>query len=260
MSERKDIPTPKPLPPFGYWEYYQELDYLNPTSPETLLNIGKTCGLNSSSRVLDVGSGKGTVAILWAQEFGCPVVGVDDLPRMVIESRRRAAEAGLQDRIVFRNMDASDIDTQFREPFDLVCSFGSMFIWGYQEGLQRLIHLITPGGYLVFSDLVFTDRNIDPEFLRRAGYTRDEYPTMLELHDHLNILGWEAIKTWEATPKEWQYYLDGTTRALKWYNNLHPGIINPFVESEKEWVACIRETGDKWVRFVHVVAKERRQV
>jgi cyclopropane fatty-acyl-phospholipid synthase-like methyltransferase len=258
MSQRNDVSAPQPLPPFGYWEYYQELDYLNPTSPETLLDIGRTCGLNSSSRVLDVGSGKGTVAILWAKEFGCRIVGVDDLPRMVIESRRRAAEAGLQDLTVFRDMDASDIDTQFREPFDLVCSFGSMFIWGYQEGLQRLTRLVSPGGCLAFSDLFFSDQKIDPDFLRRAGYISDEYPTILQMRDHLNMLGWETVKTWEATASEWRYYLDGTTRALTWYNSLHPGIINPFVESEKEWVECIRETGNKWVRFIHIVAKERR--
>ena len=189
MSTHNDISTPRPLPPFGYWEYYQELDFLNPTSPETLADIGRTCRLDSSSRVLDVGCGKGTVAILWVKEFGCRVVGVDDLPRMIVESRRRVANAELQNRIIFRTMDASDIDTQFREPFDLVCSFGSMFIWGYQEGLKRLSRLVTPGGCLAFSDLVFTDQNVDPNFLQRAGYTRDEYPTMLQLQNHIEILG-----------------------------------------------------------------------
>jgi SAM-dependent methyltransferase len=258
MSKRNHVPRSQPLPPFGYWEYYRELDFLNPTSPETLLDVGRACGLNSASRVLDVGCGKGTVAILWVREFGCRVVGVDDLPRMIVESRRRAADAGIQDRTVFRIMDASDIDAQFQEPFDVVCSFGSMFIWGYQEGLQRLSRLVSPGGSLAFSDLIFTEASVDPQFLRKAGYAHDEYPTMSQLRDHIELMGWDITNIWEAAAREWQYYLDGTTRALTWYNSLHPGIINPFVESEKEWVDCIRETGDRWVRFVHVVARERR--
>jgi len=258
MPQHDDMPTPRPLPPFGYWEYYQELEFLNPTSPETLLKIGHACRLNKSSCVLDVGSGKGTVAILWAQEFGCHVIGVDNLPRMIVEARRRVAQAGLSDRIVFRNLDATDIDAQITDSSDLVCSFGSLFIWGFRQGLQRLINLVAPGGFLAVSDLFFLSQNIDPEFLRRAGYTQDEYPTLAELQECLNILNWEIVKTWEASPKEWQHYLDGTTRALNWYNDLHPGIMNPFVESEKEWAACIKEAGDKWIRFVHAVARERR--
>jgi cyclopropane fatty-acyl-phospholipid synthase-like methyltransferase len=258
MAQHKPTITTKSLPPFGYWEYYQELDILNPTSPETLLDIARTCQVNASSRILDVGSGKGTIALLWAKEFGCRVIGVDNLPRMILESRKKATELGLNDRVMFRIMDAGDIDTQFRESFDVVSCFGSMFIWGFQQGLQRLNRLISPGGSLVFSDAFFTDNNVDENFLKRTGYRKDEYPTISQMQEFLNIMGWEIIQTWVANDREWQHYLNGTSKALNWYNKLHPGIVNPFVESEKEWAACLKETNRKWIQFIHVVAKERR--
>jgi len=210
MARRKSIPSQRPLPPFGYWEYYHELDFLNPTSSEILLDIGRTCGLDRSSRVLDVGSGKGTVAILWAQEFDCRVVGVDNLPRMVLEARRRAAECEVNDQVMFRTMDGSDIDSAFRQPFDVVCCFGSLFIWGMEEGLQRLVRLVTPGGVLAFSDLVFAKQPVDPQFLRRAGYSPNEFPTLDQLHQILDVIGWEIVQIWDAGDDEWQYYLEGT--------------------------------------------------
>ena len=258
MARRKSIPSQRSLPQFGYWEYYRELDFLNPTSSEILLDIGRACGLDLSSRVLDVGSGKGTVAILWAQEFGCHVVGVDNLPRMVLDARNRALECELNTRVMFRIMNGSDIDSSFGQSFDVVCCFGSLLIWGMEEGLQRLVRLVAPGGMLAFSDLVFTEQPVDPQFLRRAGYSPDEFPTLDQLRQILHMIGWEIVQIWEAGDEEWQYYLEGTGKALEWYNSMHPGIVNPFVEAEKEWAASLKETNRQWIQFVHVVARERR--
>jgi cyclopropane fatty-acyl-phospholipid synthase-like methyltransferase len=248
------------LPPrtFGYWEYYRELDYLNPTSPDILLQIGRAAGLNPDSRVLDVGSGKGAVAILWAEHFGCSVLGVDNLPEMTNESRQRAADSNVADFVEFRTLNATTIDRSITEHFDVVSCMGAMFIWGFLEGLQRLTRLVAPGGSLVYADIVYTERPVDPDFLQRSGYLQDEFPTLPQLQEYLRILGWEITHIWEAGKEEWSRYLKGTGKALKWYNNLHPFNDNPFVKAEEDWTRSLEETNRKWIRFIHAVIKERR--
>ena len=249
------------LPPrtFGYWEYYRELDYLNPTSADILLQIGRATGLNPNSRVLDVGSGKGTVAILWAEHFGCPVLGVDNLPEMTNESRHRAANSTAADLVEFRTLNATTIDRNITEHFDVVSCMGAMFIWGFLEGLQRLTRLVATGGSLIYADVVYTEYPVDPDFLKHSGYLQDEFPTLSQLQEYLHILGWEIIKIWEAGDQEWRRYLEGTGKALQWYNKLHPFNDNPFVKAEQEWMNSLEQTNRKWIRFIHAVIKERRK-
>ncbi len=250
--------TSPSLHTFGYWEYYRELEYLNPTSPEILLQVGRDLGLNSNSRVLDVGSGKGTVAILWAQHFGCRVLGVDNLPEMIDESQRRAAESAVADLVEFHSLNAAIIDRNITEHFDVVSCMGAMFIWGFRVGLQRLVRLVAPGGSLVYADIVYTEYPVDPDFLGRSGYLQDEFPTLPQLQEYLHILGWEINEIREAGEEEWRRYLEGTRKALKWYNNLHPFNDNPFVKAEEEWTRSLEETNRKWIRFIHAVIKGRR--
>ncbi len=243
---------------FGYWEYYRELEYLNPTSPEILLEVGRDLGLNPDSRVLDVGSGKGTTAILWAGHFGCRVMGVDNLPEMIEESQRRAAESTVADLVEFQSLNAATIDRNITEQFDVVSCMGAMFIWGFLEGVQRLVRLVAPGGSLVYADIVYTEFPVDPDFLQRSGYLQDEFPTLPQLQEYLYVLGWEIKEIWEAGDEEWHRYLEGTRNTLKWYNNLHPFNDNPFVKAEAEWTRSLEETNRKWIRFIHAVIKERK--
>jgi len=39
---------------------------------------------------------------------------------------------------------------------------------------------------------------------------------------------------------------------------MHPGIVNPFVEAEREWASSLIETNRQWIQFIHAVARERR--
>ena len=56
-------------------------------------------------RVLELGCGTGTLAVMLAQR-GAIVVGVDVSPLMLAEARRKADEADLSDAIEFHQMDS----------------------------------------------------------------------------------------------------------------------------------------------------------
>ncbi len=64
--------------------------------------------LRPGTRVLDVGTGTGLVALRAARDVGGAgrVVGVDLSPGMLGRARAKAREAGLEDRVSFEEMDA----------------------------------------------------------------------------------------------------------------------------------------------------------
>ena len=70
--------------------------------------------------VLDIGSGWGGMAITLARDWGARVTGITLSREQLQESRRRAAEAGLADRVRFELMDYRD----WRRPVDRVVSVG----------------------------------------------------------------------------------------------------------------------------------------
>src|SRR5204862_2995806 len=77
---------------------------------ETKLELVCTkLGLEPEQRVLDVGCGWGSFALHAAQRHGVHVTGITLSPPQAELARRRAAEAGLSDRIDIRVMDYRDL-------------------------------------------------------------------------------------------------------------------------------------------------------
>lgn len=87
-----------------------------------MAHIGGKLLLRPGMRVLDIGSGFGTLAITLARDHGVRVTGVTLSEVQLAEARRRAAEAGLADRVEFRLQDYRGVT----ETFDRVVSVGMM--------------------------------------------------------------------------------------------------------------------------------------
>jgi SAM-dependent methyltransferase len=60
--------------------------------------------------VYDLGSGDGRIPIMAAKTFGARGVGIDIDPTRVAQARENAREAGIGDRVSFRNEDLFDAD------------------------------------------------------------------------------------------------------------------------------------------------------
>lgn len=68
--------------------------------PETIVDVLRPVA--QGARVLDLGCGKGDVAIPLARELGCRVHGIDLFPPFVEEARTRAEEEGVADLCRFQ--------------------------------------------------------------------------------------------------------------------------------------------------------------
>jgi cyclopropane-fatty-acyl-phospholipid synthase len=117
---------------------------------ETKLELVCTkLGLKPGERVLDVGCGWGSFALHAAQRHGVSVVGITLSPPQAETARRRAAEAGLADKIEIRVQDWRALSGQ---RFDAIASIGMVEHVGDEhidDYAVRLRDLLAPGGRLL---------------------------------------------------------------------------------------------------------------
>jgi len=106
---------------------------------------GVTDRLRAGARVADIGSGLGASTILMAQAFPASTfTGSDYHEGSVLRARKRAADAGLADRVSF---DVATAQTFGGGPYDLVTSFDCLHDMGDPAGAARHVReQLAPGG------------------------------------------------------------------------------------------------------------------
>jgi cyclopropane-fatty-acyl-phospholipid synthase len=111
--------------------------------------VCRKLGLQPGMRVLDVGCGWGSFALHAAARYGVSVVGVTLSKEQAGLARKRAAEAGLTDRVEIRVQDYRDVPDG---PFDAISSIGMSEHVGRAQTpayAAALYGLLRPGGRLL---------------------------------------------------------------------------------------------------------------
>jgi ubiquinone/menaquinone biosynthesis C-methylase UbiE len=117
-------------------------------------------GQRPGAEVLEIGCGTGTLALMMAAR-GAHVTAVDASPLMLAEARRKAEEAGLEDDVMFKQLDVTELANHF-EPgsFDAIVStlaFSEFLPEVRRYALQEAAALLKPGGWLLVGDEVLPD-------------------------------------------------------------------------------------------------------
>jgi cyclopropane-fatty-acyl-phospholipid synthase len=182
--------------------------------------------LREGERILDVGCGWGSFVIHAAREHGVRALGVTLSPAQAQLARRRAAEAGLEDRVEIRVCDYRDLGGAGGERFDAIASIGMVEHVGanrIDEYARVLAGLLEPGGRLLNHGIARL-RHGDPE----AGPFSERYvfPDAAPLHlsriqlaleragfvtDHVEGLAQDYIDTLSA----WIDRLDANREAAE---------------------------------------------
>lgn len=133
--------------------------------------LAERCQIGADSYVLDVGCGAGVTAIHLAKQYGCRVMGVDILPRMVVRSRERAAKEGLTGQVMFRVADAQSLPFE-DNLFDAVITESvTVFPEDKQQAVQEYSRVTKPGGYVGLNESTWLKFPPPPEV---AAWTSQE--------------------------------------------------------------------------------------
>lgn len=128
---------------FSLWYVLFRPPWDTRVTPPELIEAITGEGRLPPGRALDLGCGTGTNSLYMAQH-GWQVVGVDFAAPAIRQARRRAQQAGLDDKVQFYVADVSRLDF-LTPPFDLAVDIGCLHGLdpagrsGYRDGLCRLL-------------------------------------------------------------------------------------------------------------------------
>jgi 2-polyprenyl-3-methyl-5-hydroxy-6-metoxy-1,4-benzoquinol methylase len=120
--------------------------------------------LEAGARVADIGCGRGRAVVKMARTFpGSTFVGYDVYEPAIAAAQKRAAEAGVTDRVRF---EVRDVAKGVPERYDVVTTFDVVHDSVDPRGLLRAIHgSLQPGGRYVCVDINCSERpeeNVGP--------------------------------------------------------------------------------------------------
>src|SRR5688500_8956518 len=98
--------SPDAVPPQAAAQPLREPDVRYDPSPHRVVRaMLRLARVGPGDVVYDLGSGDGRIPIAAARDFGARGVGIDIDPVRIAEAEANAREAGVSDRVVFRNED-----------------------------------------------------------------------------------------------------------------------------------------------------------
>lgn len=159
----------------------------HPGGGATTIRLGELMGLNPSSKVLDVASGKGASALLLAEKFGCEIVGVDLSAKNAAEARAAARARGLQDKVDFVTGDAAALVFPDGSFSAVLCECAFCLFPDKALAAHEFRRVLRPGGVLGLSDLTRATENLPAELqglLAWIACIADARPVV----DYCNIL------------------------------------------------------------------------
>ena len=130
----------------------RDLDLQNPMPASRLDDLARACGVRDGMRVLDVGSGKGSLLRRWAARFDIVATGLELNPRFAADARERAEREGVAQRLTVIEGPAADF-VPAGHGYDVVACIGAPFaIGGFDDALAWMQAALRTGGSLVIGD------------------------------------------------------------------------------------------------------------
>jgi ubiquinone/menaquinone biosynthesis C-methylase UbiE len=193
-------------------EIYANTDILSPIDRTTWRVIGETCRLNSSSRVIELASGKGVFATFLARTFGCGVDCYDHNPEFVDYSKNKAEVLGLGSTLSFNNADVKRLEAT-PGSYDLGACLGALYIFR-EEGWKVLMRAVRPRGYIAVSDLICKKFPAPKEIMEAFFEEPDQPFTLDETRKWYASRGVEILREVVCSQGAWLDYYDLTKEML----------------------------------------------
>ena len=166
-------------------------------------------------KILDIGCGPGMQTIKLAKLSDGKVIGIDIVDQFLDQLNESINKENLQDRV--EAVKQSMLDIKYPEEyFDIIWAEGSIFIIGFEKGLNEWKKYIKSNGYLAVHEMAWLKDN-PPKEIR--DYWKRIYPTITTIENFLKIIkkcGYKIIGHFPL-PEDawWEFYYNPLEKRLK---------------------------------------------
>lgn len=191
-------------------------------------------GLAERARILDLGCGKGAVAIAVAQALGCRVDGVDAMPAFVDIARRQAVKLGVHDLCTFGVGDLRDTVRRARH-YNAVLLLSVGVLGSPAEIVGDCRRCVPPGGLMIIDDAYLRqDAAVDfPGYQQLA--TRDETLRQLTSHgDHVIHEHTVPVEAVRAQNRKYTRWIERRAEQLAVRHPEHADAFVAYVAKERQ--------------------------
>ena len=225
--------------------FKNENDTIDVAQKNKINHIIKKLHLKPNLKVLDIGSGWGTLAIEIAKQTKCEVLGITLSENQLEYSKKKAKELNLENQVRFKLVDYR----QLNEKFDRVVSVGMLEHVGkkfYNTYFKSVSNFLNDDGVALIHTIgsVMTPRDPHPwisKYIFPGGYTPSlselarpiensnliiSDMEVLRMHYSHTLRNWkerfigkkdEVLKMFdEKFFRMWEFYLVGCEMAFKW--------------------------------------------
>lgn len=151
--------------------------------------LAELCHIGEGSTVLDVGCGVGATPVYLAKRYGCRVIGVDIVPRMIERCEEKARREGVADQTEFRVADPQELLFD-DDTFDAVITESvAAFPEDKQRAANEYARVTKPGGSVGLNESTWLKRPPPPDVVAWASQevgaqveplTKEAWVTFLE--------------------------------------------------------------------------------
>lgn len=160
------------------------LEILHPGGHALTKRTAELAELRKGLKVLDVSSGRGTLAIYYAKGYGVIVTGIDISDDMVKTATENVKRAGLQDMINFEQGDSQNLPFE-DNTFDAVINECAVGIPDdSQKVLDEMVRVAKPNGKILIHESTWRKKlpmEERVEFAERYGTTPLEFNEWLDM-------------------------------------------------------------------------------
>ena len=166
-------------------------------SAELIVNILKSMKFPDTTQVscLDLGCGKGLIAVQIAKELGCKILGIDGMPSFIKDANQLAAKKKLTHLCTFKYGDIKERVNQLSD-FDVVIFSAVGHLWGtFYKTLAELKKCIKTNGIIIIDD-GYTENNSGNEslYITRNDAIKDIAENDIEILREI-VIGDDEIRT-----------------------------------------------------------------
>lgn len=134
--------------------------------------------------ILDIGCGPGLQTVKLAHLTNGMITAIDIHQPYLDQLKQTAEKENVIDRITILKKSMINMDFPHNS-FDIIWSEGSIFIVGFEQGLNDWKQFIKPKGYLAVHEMTWLKDNPPKEI---QDYFNQVYPAMTTIQNNINII------------------------------------------------------------------------